>query len=146
MKKIGLRHIIVIILFAAFCCSIASYMFSGKQRRTFSFPIIGSDELAYEVRYLPRHPVQGDICLYIDELLLGPQTQRACPLFSAGTKNDFCFMRDKILYIGLSKDVLYEIPEAARIKDGIVLFEKNIRKNFRGVKEIALFIDGKYVE
>ncbi len=146
MKKITFYHIVAMLVLAVFCFSAVRYVIAGSQRRTFRFPIIGSEEIACEVRYLPRNPVQGTLSMYVDELLLGPQTQRARPVFSNGTKNIFCFQRGKVLYVGLSKEVLYEEPEAARIKEGIALFRENIRRNFRGVKEIALFIDGKYVE
>ncbi len=146
MKKITFYQAAVILVFAIFSFSAVWYLIKGSQRRTFRFPVIGTETIACEVRYLPRNPAQGNLCLYVDELLLGPQTQRARPLFSAGTKNEFCFQRGKTLYVGLSQDVLYEVPEAARIKEGIALFRENIRRNFRGIKEIALFIDGKYVE
>lgn len=126
--------------------SLAMYLRNGKQRRTFSFPVIGTEQPVMEVRYLPKNPVQGEIGIYVDELLLGPQSQRARPLFSPGTKNQFCFLRNRTLYVGLSEDVLYEIPESARIMDGIAYFRKNVLRNFRNVKEVELFIDGKYVE
>ena len=146
MKKIKFCHVIVAMLFVAFVFSLVSYLVGGKQRRTFTFPVIGLEKPAVEIRYLPRKPVQGDVSMYVDELLLGPSTPRARRLFSAGTKNEFCFLRDKTLYVGLSKEVLYEIPEAASIKDGIAYFKKNIRQNFRSVKSVELFVDGKYVE
>ena len=115
-------------------------------RRTFVFPLLGSEKPVTEIRYLSREPAQGDIPLYIDELLLGPQTQRARPLFSPGTTCDFCFVREKTLYVGLSKAVLYQDGAAADILDGIALFKANILHNFRAVSAIELFIDNKIVE
>lgn len=146
MKKISAKNLSLFVLALAFVFSLVFFLLNQKERRVFYFSVIGSDDMAVEVRYLPKNPVQGTVNLFVDELLLGPQTQRARPLFSLGTKNEFCFLRGKTLYVGLSKDVLYQIPEAEDIMQGIALFKKNIKKNFAAVHDIALFIDGKYVE
>lgn len=146
MKKIGFRHIAIVALVIVFVVSFSISLLNRKHRRIFCFPVIGSDAVVTEVRYLPKEPVQGDVAMYVDELLLGPETQRARPLFTAGTKNEFCFTRGKTLYVGLSQEALYEIPEATKVLDGIAFFEQNIKRNFRGIKSVELFIDKKYVE
>ena len=149
IKKIA-QHKVTRLLAAVVVLCVAGMVVAqvtrGTKRHVFYFSVIGTERLVREVRYLPKHPVQGDVQLYVDELLLGPETQRARPLFSLGTKNEFCFVRGKTLYVGLSKDVLYQIPEADTITKGIALLCKNIKKNFHDIKNIALFIDGKYVE
>lgn len=117
-----------------------------EKRHIFTFAMIGSEKLITEVRYLSNEPAQGAIQLYVDELLLGPQTQRARPLFSLGTKTDFCFLRDKTLYIGLTKSVLYQTSSAMDIVNGIELFKTNLLHNFKSISQIELFIDNRPVE
>ena len=115
----------------------------SAKRRIFTFPLMGSERAVVEVRYLRTAPDQSDLQLFVDDLLLGPQTNRARPLFSRGTQALFCFVRDRTLYVNLTKDALLEASDAAPILDGIAYFKQNILKNFPQIKEIELFIDGK---
>lgn len=114
-------------------------------RRSFEFQTVGTEQPVLEFRPVAAG-AEDPVVFYVNELLLGPQTPRARPLFSRGTVSEFCFLRDHELFVGLSKDVLYEIPDASKISDGIALFVKNVRKNFPQVKKVSLFIDGKSVE
>ncbi len=112
-------------------------------RRIFYFPVIGSERCASEIRIVSSDAPQGKICAYVDELLLGPTVRRSRPLFSAGTKTEFCFLRGKKLYLNLSKEALYMEGESAEINLGIKLLKENIKRNFPKISEIVLFIDGK---
>lgn len=130
----------------AFLISLAVFICSNKGvRRVFYFPQFDGMHNASEVRNLPSKPVQGKVALFVDELLLGPETERCRPLFSPGTHAEFCFVRGNTAYIGLSKDVLYENAPATHIKQGTELFRKNILKNFAYIKSVELFVDGKPV-
>ena len=146
MKKISFRLAACAVIVCAFAISLACFLPSAARRRVFVFPSVASDERVVEVRYVPRRPVQGNIPLFVDELLLGPQSRRARPLFALGTRAEFCFLREKTLYLGLSKEVLAADAVADDMLGDIALFKENIRKNFSRLDNIVLFIDGKYVE
>lgn len=113
------------------------------RRRIFYFPVIGSERTASEIRLVSSDSPQGKVRAYVDELLLGPTVRRSRPLFSAGTKTEFCFLRGKKLYLNLSRDALFMEGEAAEINLGIKLLKENIKRNFSQISEIVLFIDGK---
>jgi len=80
---------------------------------------------------------------YIDELLLGSGVERTKKLFAQGTKVNSCFVRDDVIYLDLSSDLLQPGNDTVNIDEGVVLLEKNIKKNFPGIKEVKLFVDGK---
>lgn len=146
MKKISFHLAACVVMVCAFVVSLICFLPSAARRHVFMFPSVSSDDRVVEVRYVPRHPVQGSISLFVDELLLGPQTRRARPLFAQGTSAEFCFLRGKTLYLGLSKDVLAADAVADDMLGDIALFRENIQNNFSSLDNIVLFIDGKYVE
>lgn len=116
--------------------------FPGK-RYVFMFESFDDGSVKLERRFLPRKPVQGMIHLYVDELLLGPETERCRPLFTRGTSSLSCFLRNGVLYVTLTDDFLSEENGASRIKDGFELFKKNILHNFKNVKSIDIFVNGE---
>ncbi len=138
-------YVIACISLAAIIFSLIVYgvNFPGK-RRTFVFPSADSGKYIVEYRYLPRKPVQGDINLYVDEILLGSGVERTKMLFSLGTKVESCFLRDGILYLNLSGELLQMGNGVIDIKDGVELLKENIQNNFHKVKRIEIFVDGKY--
>ena len=117
----------------------------GTDRRLFLFPVSGSSKLQKEVRYLDSNPVQGKIQYYIDELILGPSLYRSRPIFTAGTKVEYCFMREKTLYVGLSEQAILQEGGSVEMSLAVSLFKENIQKNFKGIKNIELFIDGNFI-
>lgn len=127
--------------------SIALHFFShiGTNRRVFVYPLAGSSKTQKEVRYLASKPVQGKVCLYVDELVLGPSFYRGRPLFTLGTRVEYCFQRDKTLYVGLSKEAALQGNGAVPFTKGAAMLKKNIKKNFTGIKSIELFIDGNFI-
>lgn len=126
---------------------VSMHVFShlGTDRRVFIYPVSGSSKNQKEVRYLASNPVQGKICCYVDELLLGPSFYRGRPIFTLGTRVDYCFLRDKTLYIGLSEEAALQGSGSRNIGESVSLFKKNIKKNFAGIKYIELFIDGNFI-
>lgn len=143
-KNYVLFFVLEMLLFVA---SFALYLHSQPgNRRMFRFPVVDSEKSAVEIRYLSRTAVQGDVGLYVDELLLGPETRRVRPLFSPGTRCEFCFVRGNTLYVGLSKDALHQRSPAAPILTGIDYLKKNVLRNFATINAIELFIGGQPVE
>ena len=106
---------------------------------------MNNGKICTEVRFLPEKPVQGKEQLFVDELLLGPMTNRYRHLFTKGTRTEFCFVRNKTMFVGISKDALQISAETADIKKEMRLFKKNILKNFKNIKTIEMFIDGTSV-
>ncbi len=116
----------------------------GGARRTFIFPSADAGKYIIETRFLPENPVQGDIGLYVDELLLGSLSERTLLLFTPGTSVLSCFLRDGTLYLDLSDDMLAMGDGVADIKDAVRLLRRNLTDNFREIKEIELFVGGRY--
>lgn len=85
---------------------------------------------------------EESIKAFVEDLLLGPFTNRYKAIYSRGTKVEYCFLRDKILYVGLSAEALKTDSEIKDIRDGAFLIRENIVKNFTSINKICIFIDG----
>lgn len=135
---------IIFIFLITLLFSVLSYII-GKDsvRRTFIFPSADKGEYIVEYRNLTKEPIQGDVQLFIDELLLGSTIERTKSLFSSGTKVLSCFQRDQTLYLNLSSDILEMGEGVIEIRDGMDLLKKNIQKNFSKIHEIVIFVNGK---
>lgn len=135
---------IIFIFLITLLFSVLSYIF-GKDsvRRTFIFPSADKGEYIVEYRNLTKEPIQGDVQLFIDELLLGSTIERTKSLFSSGTKVLSCFQRDQTLYLNLSSDLLEMGEGVIEIREGMDLLKKNIQKNFSKIHEIVIFVNGK---
>ncbi len=112
-------------------------------RRTFIFPSAENGKYIIEYRNLTEKPHQGDINLYIEEILLGSTVERTKLLFTPGTKLLSCFERNHILYVNLSKDLLQMGDGVIEIREGTELLKKNIQQNFSRIDSVEFFIDGK---
>lgn len=138
------RKISLIIVSAGFCISMLFWGISYKGKRyVLLFRSSESKGLCLESRYIRTYKGQNSVCAFVDELLLGPETERYRPLFSPGTRASFCFVRDRVLYVNLTGHVLSETGGACTIKDGMNIFKSNIKKNFKNIKEIEMFADRK---
>ena len=126
-------------VFSTFCYIVEK----DSCRRTFIFPSADNGKYIIEHRNLTEKPHQGDINLYIDELLLGSTVERTKLLFTPGTKVLSCFERDHVLYVNLSQDLLQMGDGVIEIREGIELLKKNIMRNFSGIDSIEVFIEGK---
>jgi len=139
LYKIILSSIILIV----FMFSFISFLAKNTKRRTFIFPSAENGVYVMEYRNLSKKASQGDIQLYIDELLLGSQVERTKYIFTPGTKVLSCFVRDKTLYLNLSEDLINVDRSVIDIKTGVQLLDKNIKKNFPKIENIQFFVDGK---
>ena len=135
---------IIFIFLITLLFSVLSYII-GKDsvRRTFIFPSADKGEYIVEYRNLTKEPIQGDVQLFIDELLLGSTIERTKSLFSSGTKVLSCFQRNQTLYLNLSSDLLEMGEGVIEIREGMDLLKKNIQKNFSKIHEIEIFVNGK---
>jgi hypothetical protein len=144
--KKAVPYAAIIIFLGALLFSFCKYMFNRPgDRRVFYFKSYDNNKTCTEIRYEPHKPVQGREQLFVDELLLGPMTNRFRPLFTRGTKTEFCFLRGSTLYVGLSKEALQISADSADIGSGVKLLKKNVLKNFTYINAVEMYIDGKSV-
>ncbi|MCR5219148.1 hypothetical protein [Treponema sp.] len=113
-----------------------------RDRRVFYFNSYDKSSRIMEVRYLAKNPVQGKICCYIDDVLLGPLTNRSRRIFPRGTSVEFCLQKGRDLHVGLSRDALKYSEELKDLSGNIALFKYNIVKNFTNLDKIYIYIDG----
>ena len=136
--------IISLVIAGLFVLSFFCYLVTKNTcRRTFIFPSADTGKYIIEYRNLTEKPHQGDINLYIDEILLGSTTERTKWLFSPGTRLLSCFERNHVLYVNLSQDLLQMGDGVIEIREGIELLKKNIQMNFSKIDSIEVYIEGK---
>lgn len=139
---------VIPLLIAVIALVVSIFLFNRHdfgQKRTFYFYSIDTGEVATEVRYLPRNPIQGDIKLFCDELVLGPMTNRFARIIALGTKVDFCTLEDDVLYVGLSEDAVISCTDVEELRKSIDLFKVNIVSNFTKINTVKVYIDGNSV-
>lgn len=112
----------------------------------FYFPSFDGPGLYSEIRFLPSRPPQGSVRLFVDELLLGPLTDRYRMLFSQGTRVRWCIQQGRTLYLDLSAEGLFSNGDATPVLEGIAFLKKNIKTNFPSINRVEIFIDGQKVE
>lgn len=132
------------VFFVSLVASVFFYFRDGKTRKLFFFPSYDNKNLCAEVRYLPKNPIQGSEKLFVEEILLGPMTNRYKRIFPRGTELNYCFLKNDILYIGLGSEVLSGV-EGMSIKESVDFLKINIVKNFTFINKIDVSIDGKSV-
>ena len=145
LKQKNLAVFIISLLAAGlFVFSFFCYIITKNTcRRAFIFPSAENGKYIIEYRNLAEKPHQGDIGLYIDEILLGSTVERTKLLFTPGTRVLSCFERNHILYVNLSSDLLQMGDGVIEIREGIELLKKNIIKNFSKIDSVEIFIEGK---
>ncbi|WP_276781486.1 hypothetical protein, partial [Treponema succinifaciens] len=85
----------------------AFYFYKYHCRQIFYFESYDSSRICTETRYSEKKDGDEEIRAFVDDLLLGPMTNRFKFLFSPGTRTEFCFSNGKELYVGLSKQALF---------------------------------------
>jgi hypothetical protein len=140
--------VIVLSVVALAGAAIVSNRLSRKDRSrsVMYFSSFGTDDVCTEVRYLPIEPGVDPLVQYVDELILGPMTNRYKHLFSSGTKLEFCTVEDGVCYVGLSREALNQTKGAADIQTGIELLKVNIVKKFTEISTVLVYIDGRSVQ
>ncbi len=127
--------------------SLALYIvFYPGQRAVLLFESMDDSKLYSEHRYIPRGTAQGDLHYFVDELLLGPTSDRYKPLFAHGTKALSCFLNDEnILYIHLNENALFSGNSSSDTVFACELLKINVLKNYKYVDNIRVFIMGNLV-
>ena len=147
-KKNTLANVLVgIIIGSAIIFCISFLLRNDRTRRIFLFRTFDSEKICFESRYLKKMSARSkdrdeDVSLFIEDLLLGPFTNRYKSLFSMETRLEFCFSREKTLFVGLSAEALKPGNDNRDIKGSVELLRENIVKNFTNFNKICIFIDG----
>ena len=126
-------------VFSLFCYIVTKH----TNRRLFIFPSAEDGKYIIEYRNLAEKPHQGEINLYIDEILLGSTVERTKLLFTPGTRLISCFERNHVLYVNLSQDLLQMGDGVIEIREGTELLKQNIMKNFSKIDSVEIYIEGK---
>lgn len=151
--KNNLKFYITLSIFCViFLFSLIFYLKDYKKRFVFLYPAVENGQYVLETRYFQKYGKKYSdldsyeyyLRRYVDDLLLGSTFERTKLLFKLGTKAEDCFLRDDTLYLNLSKDLLQVGDESVDIRLGTELLCQNIKKNFKKVKKIELYVDGKY--
>lgn len=138
--------IALLIVFAFFIISIGFWILSKPGKKyNFRFESAKDGRICIENRYLPRKSYPNDVLQYVSEIVLGPETERFKLLFSPETKILSSFIRDNVLYINLSEEVLYRTGSCSEIKTGIELFKTNVQNSFSKINSIEMYIDNKSI-
>lgn len=137
---------LLIASFVVLAISILAWLlnFPGK-KYVFRFESVDSNKICFESRYLPQKNFDESVSMYIEELLLGPKTERLRPVFSPGTKSTYSFVKGKVLYVNITAESLYSLGNASQIFEGTELLKKNVLKTFSKIKDVELFIDNKSI-
>jgi hypothetical protein len=124
----------------------AEFLTAGLVRRTFVFYAVKDETPIVEDRMLVRGSSREvDIIRYVEELLLGPVSLNAAPLFPRETVLESLMYRDGVVYVDFSRHAALPPPEGGDVSRSLAVFDQGIRRNFSFVKDIRLFIDGNEV-
>ena len=146
MKKVNAVVIVLSLVMLAVTAAVSFVRLrTDRERAVMYFTSFGTDDVCTEVQYFPKNPIQGEVAFFVDELLLGPMTNRYKPLFARGTRAEFCTLEGDTLYVGLSGDALSVSKESADIETGIKLLKVNIVKKFTKINTVLVYIGGKSV-
>ena len=137
-------YVVFALILIFFIISFALWAFSFPGiRKTFIFYSNSASIEYIESRYIKKNRQKPLINCYIEELLLGPLNELSAPLFPRGTKLDSCFLRDSVLYVELSEELLNALPASSYdYEKSFALFKKNIFRSFSNVKSIKIYING----
>lgn len=138
--------ILISILLFLLILSLSVYFFADNNlaRRVLFFPDRSSN--SGEVRRLPRQKtLEGEIELFIKEMILGPYKIDHLRMISEETRLQNLFLRDKSsLYIDFSADFIVTENKLSIVTSKMIeLISKNLRYNFPILEKITLSVDGQ---
>ncbi len=141
------KRILLCATLFTFVVSVIFYLaFYPGKRVVLLFESMDSNSLAIEHRYIPSDVVQGEIAYFVDELLLGPVSNRSKPLFANNTRAISCFLtEDNVLYINLNEKALFSGNSSSETLIACDLLKKNVLKNYKYVDTVEVFIMGNMV-
>ncbi|MDR0598590.1 MAG: GerMN domain-containing protein [Treponema sp.] len=135
-----LAYLVVLLVFAFFQMGN-----SGVARRTFEFFTYEGTPVV-EDRMLRVFPSREQtVKSYVEELILGPVSVDLAPLVTKGVKLRSFMYRDKTVYADFSGDAALPVQGGRPLFESFLVLNRNIRRNFRSVAGIRLFINGNEI-
>jgi len=108
------------------------------------FPNIRTGELSGERRMLPRLSNSKDAAgQLVEEMILGPVSIQHSRVVPRSTSIRTLMLRDKVLYLDLSTDILHDIEDRDSFFAIQKAFEHTIRFNYRTIREIVFTVGGQ---
>lgn len=144
IKHKKLSIVLASLIFAAFLFSMIMFLVNkGGKRYSFVFPSVEAGSSIIEIRRLPKSHLP-EVEYYVNEMMLGPQTERCRRIFPQNAKVISCMQKNKVLYVNLSKEIINPETENKMlpVRDAIELFKKNILRNFSSVSSVEVFVEG----
>ena len=147
-SRLHIRIFAVVVAALSFALSMFLYCKGNdKSRMLMYFPSYDGDGIFCEPRYLVKsHDGQQAVTAFVDELLLGPMTNRYGRVFPRGPKAEYCFTGTEgddgvVLYVGLRREALFA-GDLLNVREEVDLLKLNIVKNFTYLNKIDVAIDG----
>jgi hypothetical protein len=113
--------------------------------RVLFFPNGVTGELGGEEHLLPRRGDREEaIGIFLEELILGPNTLGAVRIYPATTEIDLLMLRDRELYIDFSPEILdLEEETLVTFDDALEITVYNLRYNFPFLRGITVTVAGQ---
>jgi hypothetical protein len=138
------RRLVYLLVLAFF--TLIEFIQAGLVRKTLMFYAIDKGTKVVEERFFPRSgSPEVDIRRYVEDVLLGPATPDAAPLFPRETRLESLLYRGKTLYIGLSEAAALPPLEGGNVFTNLHTLHSEIQRNFRYIKDVKFFINGNEV-
>jgi len=119
---------------------------SGLSRRTFEFFSYDNTRSVVEDRMLHKtDSEEQSIKSYVEEVILGPVSLDFAPLLTSGTKLRSFMFRDGTVYADFSREAVIPVQGGPPLFDGFLALNQGIRRNFRSVSDVKLFVNGNEV-
>lgn len=127
-----------------FPVALIGYLSSGLDRRTMVFASRKSASPWIEERLLPREKApEAALARYVEEVLLGPSSVDALPLFDSGVKLLTAMVRGGTAYVDLSDSAVFQVRGGPGTAESLEILRLGILRNFPAVKSVHIFIAGK---
>jgi hypothetical protein len=136
-----LAYLVLLLVFA-----LIDFGRSGLIRRTFEFYAYDGGKPVVEDRMFHKTASrEANIKAYIEELVLGPVSVDLAPLVIKGAKLQALMYRGNTVYADFSGAAALPIPGGQPIVANFLAINRGIRRNFRYVSDVKLFINGNEV-
>ena len=149
-KQFPRKVFILIAVFTAFLIMTLVFLRVDADRRierVLFFPNEGGRELHGELRRLPvRDDLAGNLELFIDELVLGPDEIDLYRLFPKEVKLESLLLDGNVLYLGYSENLVTTAENVPLSLNGIIAAVADaVVFNFPEIKEVKTSIGGEPV-
>ncbi len=148
LSKKNLISLAVFLVF--FLISLVFILVDADRRieRVLFFPDEGGINVSGELRRLPvRDSLEGNVELYIDELILGPNNIDRYRLFPVGVKLDSLIIDKDTLYAGFTENLITTAETVPMSFQGITdTVKKAVVFNFPELKEVKIAVGGEPIE